>query len=449
MAESILLRFLRGGLIDVNGDDAKLDKIGLAAGELAGELRKSPSKAVAYVLAAVDPEVHADDPVIVDALDALSKHWVTYVNTFSGPPVAVARAIILEALVQTAADNASVGAAFVALARNAFSVSEPSTDTAVWADVIMEIEKDVDARAEAEWAVPSSISAPVADLKVPDFTPLTVTADPTDVDHLKAGFYAAAGPQYVNPQQGQTLATNGNPHWPGNNPPHWAGEFAARMAVTVAEALDTGLKGMTVGNADLSEPIRSLATGVSEYVAEALTAVAAATTGLQRRVALVWWKESLFSPTLRVSYRDLPPIAAATLMAFDLHEQVPVSSPASVVAFLAETVMSLPLVETEQTYAVNDLVELAQTDDSLDMARDVGARITAVPEGRGPVIALIGHRDAPASRDRSAFRRLTGVPDDAHLTLPQWACWVFRELQATSATAASKAGRNSRRRSRG
>ncbi|MFG3307896.1 GTPase-associated system all-helical protein GASH [Streptomyces wuyuanensis] len=449
MAESILLRFLRDGLIDVNGDDAKLDKIGLAAGELASGLRKSPSKAVAYVLAAVDPEVDAGDPVIVEALDALSKHWVTYVNTFSGTPVAVARAIVLEGLVQAATDTPSVGAAFVALARNAFSVSVPSADTAVWADVIMEIEKDVDARAEAEWAVPSSISAPVADLKVPNPAPLTVTADRADVDHLKAGFHAAAGPQYVDPQQGQTLPSNGNPHWAHQSPPNWAGEFGARMAVAVAEALDAGLNGLTVENADLSEPIRSLATGVSEYVAEALTAVAAATTGLQRRVALVWWKESLFSPTRRVSYRDLPPTAAATLMAFDLHQQVPVSSPASVVAFLAETVMSLPLVDTEQTYAVNDLVEIAQTEKSLDMARGAGALLTAVPGGRGPVIALIAHCDAPASRDRSAFRRLTGVPDGARLTLAQWACWVFRELQATSATAASKASRGSKRRSRG
>ncbi|MFE4452010.1 MULTISPECIES: GTPase-associated system all-helical protein GASH [Streptomyces] len=448
MAESILLRFLRGGLIDVNGDDAKLDKISLAAGELAGELRKSPSKAVAYVLAAVDPEVHAEDPAIVEALDALNKHWVTYVNTFSGTPVAVARAIILDALVQAAVDNVSVGAAFVALARNAFSVSEPSRDTAVWADVIMEIERDVNARAEAEWAVPSSISAPVANLKIPDPTPLTITADPTDVDHLKTEFYAAAGPQYVPPQQGQTLASNGNPHWAHSNPQHWAGEFGDRMAASVAEALDAAVNGVTVANADLSEPIQSLATGVSEYIAEAITAVTAATTGLQRRVALVWWKESLFSPTCRVSYRDLPPASAATLMAFDLHQQVPASSPASVVAFLAETVMSLPLVETERTYAVNDLVELSQNEEALDTARGVGALLTAAPEGRGPVIALIAHCDVAASRDRGAFRRLTGVPDDARLTLAQWACWVFRELQATSATAASKASR-SRRRSRG
>jgi hypothetical protein len=451
VAESILLRFLASGLIDVKGDDTKLERIGLAAGGLADELRKSPSKAVAYVLAAVDPEVDADDPVIVEALDALGKHWVTYVNTFSGVPVAVARAILLEALVQAAADNAPIGAAFVALARNVFSVSESGADTAVWADVITGIEKDVDARAEAEWAVPSTIPAPVADFEVPDLTPLAVTAGRTDVDQLKVEFRAAAGPQYVHQQQGQ-VATNGNPHWPAQSPPHWVTDFGDRMAVSVAEALDTAVNGVAVGNADLAQPIRSLAASVSGYIAEALSAVSAATTGLQRRVALLWWKESLFSPTGRVSYRSLSPAAAATLMAFDLHQQVPVSSPASVVAFLAETVMSLPLVENEQTHAVRDLVELAQTDASLDTARDAGALITAVPEGRGPVIALIAHRDAPASRDRSAFRRLTGVPHDARLTLPQWACWVFRELQATSATAAStsaKASRSGRRRPRG
>jgi hypothetical protein len=439
---------LASGLIDVQGDDAKLERISLAARDLAGELKKSPSKAVAYVLAAVDPAVDAGDPVIVEALAALGKRWVTYVNTFSGPPVAVARAIVLEALIQAAADNAAVGAAFVALVRNAFSVSESGADAAVWADMITGIEKDVDARAEAEWATPSSIPAPVADLKVPNLTPLAVTADATDVDQLKVEFRAAAGPHYAHPQQGQ-LATNGNPYWPQNQPANWVGDFGDRMAVSVAEALDTALSGLTVEDANLSEPIQSLAAGVSGYVAEALTAVAAATTGLQRRVALLWWKESLFSPTGQVSYRDLTPVAAATLMAFDLHQQVPVSSPASVVAFLAETVMSLPLVETEETHSVRDLVERAQTDASLDTARDAGALITAVPEGRGPVIALISHRDVPAARDQSAFRRLTGIPDDARLTLPQWACWVFRELQASSATASSKASRGSRRRTRG
>ncbi|MEV7907486.1 GTPase-associated system all-helical protein GASH [Streptomyces anulatus] len=433
MTENILLRFLRSGLIDVKGDDDKLEKIGLAAKDLASVLRKSPRKAVAYALAAVDPEIDADDPVIAEALDALAKHWVTYVNTFSGPPVAVARAILLEALTQGAADNAAIGTAFVALARNALSVSETSADSAVWADVIIGIEKEVDARAEAEWAVPSSVSAPVADFEIPDLTPPTLRAPHADVEQLKEEFYAASGPQYVN-QQGQQAATSGNPHWPQNNPTHWVTEFGNRMATSVAEALDSAVDGITVENVDLSEPIRSLTTGIAGYVSEAMSTMAAATTGLQRRVALLWWKESLFSPSGQVSYRTLPPAAAATLMAFDLHYQVPTSSPASVVAFLSETVMSLPLVEKEQTHAILDLVEVAQTDAALDKGRAAGALITAAPEGRGPLIALIAHRDRPASRDRSEFRRLTGVPHDARLTLPEWACWVFRELQASRAT---------------
>ncbi|MFC9202711.1 GTPase-associated system all-helical protein GASH [[Kitasatospora] papulosa] len=449
MAENILLGFLRSGLIDVKGDDTKLEKIGLAASDLAGVLRKSPPKALAYALAAVDPEIGAEDPVIVEALDALGKHWVTYINTFSGPPVAVARAILLEALTQAAADNASIGTAFVALARNAFSVLEPGADSAVWANAIAEIEKEVDARAEAEWAVPSSVSAPVADLKIPDLAPPTLKSHPADVEQLKEDFYAASGPHYVN-QNGQQAATNGNPHWHTSNPAHWVTEFGNRMAASIAEALDTAVSGVTVENADLSEPIRSLTTGVSGYVSEAMNSMTAATAGLQRRVALLWWKESLFSPTGQVSYRSLPPAAAATLMAFDLHYQVPASSPASVVAFLSETVMSLPLVEPEETHAVLDLVEIAQTDPSLSKGRDAGALITAVPEGRGPLIALIAHRDTPASRDRSAFRRLTGVPHDARLTLPEWACWVFRELQATRATVATtKTSRGGRRRTQG
>jgi hypothetical protein len=73
--------------------------------------------------------------------------------------------------------------------------------------------------------------------------------------------------------------------------------------------------------------------------------------------------------------------------------------------------------------------------------------MTTAPEGRGPVLALIAHPDTPASRDEDEFRRLTGVPLDARLTLPEWACWVFRELQAVSAaTAATRAKTGSGRR---
>lgn len=446
VSEDVLLRFLSNGLIDVGGDDAKLEKLRSTASDLAGSLKRSSSKAVAYALVACDPQAPADDPVVVEALAALKKRWVTYVNTFSGPPVAVIRAILLDALAQAAADDDLIGVAFVASARNALPLMEAGDERAIWADVVTEIEERVDARAEAEWAMPSSIAVPAMALDVPELEAPTVKPAHAARDDLKEQLRAAAGPQFQTPQQGN-VATNGNPYWPMNQPQQWVAEFGERMAEAVADVIDAVVGETTIEQADLSDPFRALTASISSYVGNTLNTVTAATAGLQRRTNLLWWREALFSPTTRVSYRDLPPASAATLMAFDLHQQVPTFSPASVSAFLFEAVVSLPSIDQEKTYAIRELVAEAQAEAEAGLAalRGAGAHLIAPPEGRGPLVALIAYPDAPASRAEGEFRRLTGVPPDAQLTLPGWASWVFRELQAARA---AKGSASAKRRTR-
>jgi len=241
-------------------------------------------------------------------------------------------------------------------------------------------------------------------------------------------------------------STNGNPYWQSNQPTQWLAEFGERMAESVADVIDGVVSKTAVEQADLSEPLRALAASVTDYVDATLKAVSGATAGLQRRTNLLWWKEALFSPNARVSYRDLPPTAAAAQMAFDLHQQVPTFSPASVAAFLFEAVVALPSAEPEKTFAIRDLVGEAQTHESLAALRTAGSDLIGLPEGRGPVMALIAHPDAPAARTQAEFLRLTGVPADAQLTLPAWATWVFRELQAArAATDGAKTSRRSRK----
>lgn len=444
MSEDVLLRFLGSGLIDVGGDDAKLDKLRLTASDLAGSLKKSSSNALAYALVAFDPQAPADDPVVADALAALKKRWATYVNTFSGPPVAVVRAMLLDALAQAAADDDRIGVAVVASARNALPFMEAGDEREIWADVVTEIEERVDARAEAEWATPSSIAVPAMAFEAPELKAPTVTTPRASRDYLKKQFRAAVGPQFQDPQRGN-VATNGNPYWPQNNPHQWVTEFGDRMAEAVAQCIDAVVGETTIEQADLSDPFRALAVSVSSYVGNTLNTVTAATAGLQRRTNLLWWKETLFSPTTRVSYRDLPPASAATLMAFDLHQQVPMFSPASVAAFLSEAVVGLPSIDQEKTYPMRELVAEAQTEAGLAVLRTAGADVIAPPEGRGPLLALIAYPDVPIARAEEEFRRLTGVPPDAQLTLPGWASWVFRELQAARA---AKGGANAKRRTR-
>ncbi|WP_288412045.1 GTPase-associated system all-helical protein GASH [uncultured Sphingomonas sp.] len=109
MGDGVLQGFLNRGLIDVGGDDAKLDKLLQAAGDLAAALKKNPSKALAFSLIAFDPSAPEADPVVQEALAALQNRWTTYRNTFSATPVAVIRAMLLDALVAGAAEDDQAG----------------------------------------------------------------------------------------------------------------------------------------------------------------------------------------------------------------------------------------------------------------------------------------------------------------------------------------------------
>ena len=100
MNDDVLLTFVKKNLIDVGGDDAKLASMRQAAGDLSGILKKTPAKTLAFSLVAFDPEVPETDPSITEAAEALRKRWETYVNTFASTPVAVCRAMLLDALIQ-------------------------------------------------------------------------------------------------------------------------------------------------------------------------------------------------------------------------------------------------------------------------------------------------------------------------------------------------------------
>lgn len=428
MSHQVLLRFLNAGLLNLNGDDAKLAKLQEAAGDLAASLKKTPGKTAAFALIAFDPQAPVDDPVVMEAIAAIQKRWATYVNTFAGTPVTVIRAILLEALVQ-AADDEKVGVAFVASARNALPFMEAANEQAIWSDVVTEIEQRVDARAELEWATPESIHIPAMTAVTP--TPIELPTASANIDNqaLAKQLQAATGP---NSDSGPT---NGNPYSsPHSQNQQWVTEFGTRAAAAISTAFETAVEESQAGSIDLSEPLLQLSQAVSTYVGNTLKAVSAATSGLQRRTNLIWWKESLYSPSAHTSYRALPAPTAAALMAFDLHRQVPAFSPASVAAFLHETVLSLPDVDPVERRSIRNLVGEAVKSPALTGLRDVAEQLVPDNGGRGPVLGLLGAGSVQPTLNDESFRVKVGIPAATMLTLPEWAAWLFRELQAAEAT---------------
>jgi hypothetical protein len=432
MADDILLRFLSAGLVDVGGDDAKLERLRATADDLAAALGQTPSKTTSFSLIAFDSDAPPSDPVFAEAKAALQNRWATYVNTFAGTPVAVLRAILLDALFKAAAKDDRVGVAFVVSARNVLPLMPNDGGREIWIDVIREVERKVDARAEAEWATPASIIVTPLSLDMKAAAQLKMSKPTTNREFLTKAFHAAAGPQAGG------VATNGNPQWPSANGP-WVAEFGTRLAAGVGDVIDAVVEKINVEPFNFAPMLQKVGKAISAHVDASLAAVSSATAGLQRRADLLWWKESLYSPSAGTSYRELSLSNATALMAFDLFNQIPTFSPASVSAFLRETVRCLSDVDKTQPQPISSLLEAVQNASELAGLRKAAADMVASPLGRGPLLGLIAHPHA-WSGDKGQFRNLVGIEADTPITASDWAVWIFRELQAaravTEATAA-------------
>lgn len=432
MNDDVLLKFLNKRLINVGGDDDKLEHLRQTAADLASALDETPTKACPFALVAFDPHVPATDPTVIEVEEALRKRWQTYVNTFSDTPVTVFRAMLLDALTSACARNDTVAAAFVASARNVLPFMEVGDEQELWADIVADIEDKVEERSEGEWATPDSISVPEIKLKPPAADEIRIASKKVNTASLASKFMAAAGPHFNSPERGQ-VATEGNPQWPQNDPNTWNYEFGKRTAQTVGDAITRAVEGLSVEGVDLPAFTTETARAIFDHLTETLQTVSTAAAGLQRRTNLLWWKEALFSPSARISYRELSPADAVVLMAFDMHQQIPTFSPASVAAFLRETVVALPTIDAEKTSSIRELVERTRDTDVLSQLRTEAAKLVSAPSGRCSVLAVIGHPDAIPQLDDPGFRDRIGVKPDTALTLPDWSVWVFRELQAARA----------------
>lgn len=426
MTNDILIQFLSAGLIDVGGDDTKLEKLQSTSADLAAVLKKTPSKSSSFALIAFDPTPPEDDPVIKEAEAALQKRWATYVNTFASTPITVIRAVLLDAISKAAIENDYIGIAFVSSARNALPFMESGNESEIWANVVTSIERQVNTRAETEWATPDLINVPELDYSAPKSIKIQSLEVNIDKDKLTKNIAAAGGPA-----DAQGVATGGNTLLP-NSHQAWVNQFTPLMSSAISEVLEEVLEESKITPVDLSEPLKALANAVSIHINGTMKAVTGATAGLQRRTNLIWWKETLYSPSVQVSYRDVAPSIAATLMAFDLHQQIPTFSPASVAAFLHETVLSLPTVKVDEKKSIRDLVEDTLKAAELSPLRDVAAQLIPNAKGRGPILGILATGLTHSINDED-FLAQVGIPADTVLSVSQWATWVFRELQAARA----------------
>jgi len=424
VSTEILMKFLKLGLIDLQGSDEKLDKLETTSISLAKILELSPSKALAYTLIALDPKAPENDPVVQETISILEENWTTYFNTFASTPIQVVRALLLQALVISAEENKQVAIAFVSITRNVLPHIEIGNEIDMWHKLVARFESELNIAAEKEWATPENIYIKTFSYSPPKQIKISAADVILNRDALQIGIEKAAGPQNKKNE-----TTNGNPHWP-NSPTHWVNEFSPLMVSAISDVVDSALAQAKIEPIDLSKPLKDLSIAVGTHLDIALEAVSRATAGLQRRSNLIWWKESLYSQSTFCSYRKMPVTVASTVMAFDLFKMIPLHSPASVSAFLFESISLITNSQKEKSMGLGQRIKDVKQSEYVEPLRKYINQKYKDLEGRGPLLKLLGSNINP---DDQQFRGLTGLTPDIQLSNAEWASWVFNELQAIRA----------------
>ena len=418
---SVLQELLNIGLVRVGPDDAIFSKIKTASSAFVKTMAEDPSLVVPATLIALDTDVSEDDPLYTSVERLLVEEWNTLRNTHVDRPCEILRSIIIDSLAE--ATRTSHEIAGIVWNSAASRLRHGHVRIGKAREVVQRILEDASDSAETEATRRAGLVAPTTRRRPRK----TVSAHPSfgidaaiSSDEVIANITSSAGP---SDPTGTTI-NDANPYWPDSGAA-WSLEFAPRMTDAVVSAINLAID--RIGRS-VEEKLPGEFVALENRLGDKYDEVVQVQSGSQMRMDVLWWSESLYSPSQRLGYHDLPPSVAAVTAAIDLMSIVPPLAPASVTYVLGETVRRIArILHTDARRCITDfLADLAcfRMEFGVDLAGPV------CNHSRGPLICLV--HDAISGRDVSSedIRVRAGVDGGKDLSLPDFAMWIFRELQA-------------------
>ena len=424
MESNILQRFLDVGMLAIGSDDEKFTHLQEAARDISRELAAHRDDVIGHTLVALDPTIPPDEPVLTTTEAAIKEHWRTFRNLFPDPPIELLRAVILEALHLAGTADVTVAATVWLTGGSYLPYARLGREKPICTELLVDLGKATETTADDEWSYQparTAITASGDDSRTAGSGPEAIAVDEIDNQTLADEWTSAA--------------TKG-PYFPTNNPTEWARAFATDAATSLAAALNTAYGPALEQIVGVLQRLDERFAAANREVADLIGRDSAVG---ERRVGLLWWKETLYSPTVRRSYRSIEAPAAAPLMAYDLHRQVPAYHPQGVEYLLRETMREAHPIDrrelSERLTLIAVLTSIVSSSEAPELRRALGdARHR---QGRIPLLDYMRDALGGVSISPDDFAKRVGVPGDATIGLDDVAVWVFRDLQAHRLAAAS------------
>ena len=415
MGTSVLQDFLNLRLLNIGGDDTRLEKLSDACDELGEQYATEPKAALTPLLAAWDPAA-GSDPALLAIGELLQRHWSTFRGAFEDEPLTLYRAIVLEAVMLAMEQQGALAVAVSLVGANVLPHLRVGQEQRILDTMVERAQRLTHEQLADVWPTQSA-PARVAPIQLPTFP----TQKKTDSTAWFPQVAAAAGPSTNKPN---VTLTDANQHW-SSQAQHWSWEFADRMAPILADVHDKASSAAFKAN---TQALKAFGESVSSTLTEFLRVEQARSNQLNISSRLLWWRQALYSESATAPYRKLDAPAIALHMAFDMASLLPQVYPPAVESLLYEAVRAAAGPQGEETITMSELLEAHRLSDKISGSHWLEEQRKS-PASRILFVQALANSCAAGKAELPQL----GIDPNIQMALGDWAIWLLREVKALDA----------------
>lgn len=329
MDDKFLQSLLKTGLFDIGDSDERLKWLQQSITELQKKLEEDYSLLPKHTLVALDPNISDSEPILIETELIVTTYWKALRGKYSEMPRNILRGVILNSLNNVGVADPIAARIIYLTALNYFPYAKLNNEKGLVEAMLTELGEIAEKNAIEEWSlIEEEPALKIGTLKISDFKFGTIELNKTK---LKADMFESV----------QNASSGHSPQHGGSSP--WGEHFAAKTSEGISSAFKTALDefNKSLSPTALETPINKFFGEFKKTLDANLKTSFTSLIAIERRSKLLWWKETLYSPSLKRSYRGLDKNLLPVIMGADLNDQVPEITPISADYLLRDTLFLL------------------------------------------------------------------------------------------------------------
>jgi hypothetical protein len=415
MDNEFLQSYLKTGLFEIGDSDDRLDKLRKSIADLQKKFEEDYSLLPKYTLVAIDPNISDTEPALLETEKIVIIHWETLRSKYPEMPRNILRGVILNAINNVGIDDPIAARIIFLTALNLYPHVQLNKEKEIIESLLVKLGDIAEANAVDEWSfIEEEPKLKLSTLKVNDLKINEVTIDKSSLREGLLSGLQAKGPSGHHINHGLH---------DGNYQP----VYLDKTSEGIAKAFNEAFKDVNLSKASetIESSINKFFTTFKKSLDSNLKVAFNSLTSVERRSKLLWWKETLYSSSLRKSYRGLNKNLLPVVMSADLNNQLPEVTPISVDYLLRDTLFLLSE-KKEVKLKFDDFLTAITKEEAKDILKPYFPEVNE-EEGRISVTDFISLllNDRVSIKD---FKSRTGIKDKDESDISDLAVAILHDL---------------------